>query len=151
MPLIKFVLVSSRPIRGPGKPRIVEPYKPFFAHLSFLKSGAPYALWLQNRLLPVEDYIQRIQGYDEGALVREAINVGVPEHGDIVAAIINKLGGFDPEPVDEPEAVVGLDSLGWRELQAKAKEMGINARQTREQLILAIAEAEALNADQDGE
>jgi hypothetical protein len=101
--------------------------------------------------LPVEDYIQRIQEYDEGALVREAINVGVPEHGDIVAAIINKLGGFDPEPVEEPTAVVGLDALGWRELQAKAKEMGINARQTREQLILAIAEAEALNADQNDE
>jgi hypothetical protein len=149
--MIEMVLASSRAIRGPGKPRIVEPYKPFHAPLDWLKSGAQNALWRQNRLLPVADYVELLKGLDGKVLEGEAMRAGVSPVGDVVAAIAAKLG-VTIEPAEaEHVPVVGLECMGFRELQALAKELGINAKQPREALVIAILEAEALDGGQIGD
>lgn len=151
--MILMVLASNRAIRGPGKPRIVEPYKPFHAPLDWLKSGAQNALWRQNRLLPVADYVEFLKGLDGKLLEGEATRAGVPFVGDVVAAIAAKLGVMIESTAtdDAPVQVLGLDALGFRELQTRAKELGINAKQPREALVIAILESEALDGGQIGD
>jgi hypothetical protein len=143
--LIELVLLNSRAIRGPGKPRIVEPYVPFFAPLDWLQSGAQNALWRQKRLLPLLDYVERLKTLDDKELYTEAARAGVPAVGDIIGAITAKLG------VTLPPVQVGIESLEWAELRTRAKELGINAKQSRDALIVAILEAEALNGGQVGD
>jgi hypothetical protein len=143
--LIELLLVSSRAIRGPGKPRIIEPYVPFFAPLDWLQSGAQNALWRQKRLLPLIDYVERLKTMDVKELSAEAARMGVPAGADVISAIAAKLG------VTLPPVQVGLESLEWSELRTRAKELGINAKQTRDALIVAILEAEALNGGQVGD
>lgn len=143
--LIELVLLNSRAIRGPGKPRIVEPMVPFFAPLDWLQSGAQNALWRQKRLVPVIDYVERLKTMTDKELDAEAIRAGVPAGLDAVTAIAAKLGvTLAPVPV-------GIESLEWAELRARAKELGINAKQSRDALIVAILEAEALDGGQVGD
>jgi hypothetical protein len=142
--LIELLLVSSRAIRGPGKPRIVEPYVPFFAPLDWLQSGAQNALWRQKRLLPLLDYVERLKTMGIKEIEAEAVRVGVPAGADAITAIAAKLG------VTLPPVQVGIESLEWAELRTRAKELGINAKQTRDALIVAILEAEALDGGQIG-
>lgn len=143
--LIELLLVNSRAIRGPGKPRIIEPYVPFFAPLDWLQSGAQNALWRQKRLLPLLDYVERLKTLDDKELNTEAARAGVAPVGDIIGTIAAKLG------VTLPPVQVGIESLEWAELRTRAKELGINAKQSRDALIVAILESEALNGNQVGD
>jgi hypothetical protein len=90
------------------------------------------------------DYVDRLKTLDGKEIEAEAVRVGVPAGADAITAIAAKLG------VTLPPVQVGIESLEWAELRTRAKELGINAKQTRDALIVAILEAEALDGGQIG-
>jgi hypothetical protein len=155
MTTIRLVMTANRPIKGPRGSGVVESYQPFNAPLNWLQSGAQNSLWRQGRLLSVDDYIGRLAELSGRDLEVEGGRAGVDITGDIKALIIDKMLDVISEDIPtgagEDEPSFGFDDLTFRDLQARAKDLGINARQTRDALVIAILEAEALNGGEVGE
>jgi hypothetical protein len=113
MTQLHMILRASKAIRGPGKPRIVEPFKPFYCPLDWLKTGAQNALWRQNRLIPVDRYVDEILGMTEAELRAECKRRGVESAEGL-------LDGLTDRKFPEP----GLD---FRGLQKALKDLGLSA------------------------
>lgn len=135
--IFHMILLHPRAIRGPGKPRIIQPYQAFHCPLDFLLSGPGVPLMRSKRLMPVDDYLESLVGFTIDQLRRECVAHGLDLSGDrsdILDRIMSAVTGAQAE-----EKECGLD---FRGLQKALKALGKSAAGTEEELRARYEEAQ---------